>query len=104
MNKGKNQKQLDKEVLENLAKEEIVRFMVSQNGVVIEGIRNDMKIFQDQLNHMNSRFDGLENRFDGLENKVGGLVDEVAFIKNYLIDNLEPRVSYLKIDRKVSIK
>jgi predicted nuclease with TOPRIM domain len=94
------------------SKEETRKIAITSYTVVAEGMRDDFKIVNDQISEMrdgikdlNTRFDGLENRFDGLENRfdrLEGKVDshdeQLKFIKNYLIENLEPRI--VKIETK----
>lgn len=67
--------------------------------IVLESVRDDFRVVQDQLSHINGRLDGVENRLGSVENRLGGveermesLEDETKFIKNYLLDNLEPRL------------
>ncbi len=76
-------------------------------AVMLEQKVDEMGVYQDQINTIGSkidnmdkkfenRFDALEAKVDNLENRIMEVEDDTKAIKNYLMDNLEPRVNTLE--------
>ncbi len=85
--------------------------------VVIEGIRDDFRVYGDaisgihnQLDRMNTRLNGIDGRLDGIDGRldcIDGRLDnlegDVGQIKTYIFDNVEPRIHVLEFrDREMA--
>lgn len=64
--------------------------------IVLENSKDEARIYQDQLNTLAQKIDKMDTKF---ENRFDDLEDEVKFIKNYLVENLDPRVEVLERSR-----
>ncbi len=83
--------------------------------VLIEGIRDDFKIYGDaisgihnQLDRMNTRLDSIEvrldaieGRLDSIEGRLDNLEGDVGQIKEYIFKNVEPRIHVLEFRDKI---
>ena len=102
------------ELYKNRSQEMLTSFLVTH-----EQSKDEFRIYQDQINTMNIKMDtmntnmvngfkdvqsqmsSMQDRIVSVEDDVSSIKEDVTFIKDYLITNLDPRVSVLE---KVTLK
>lgn len=65
---------------------------------------NFRQTFIDHTKHLDDRIDGLEGRFDNLEEQFKQLKTTVEFIKDFLLNNLVPRIEKLEAGYQYLLK
>lgn len=87
----------------NIKNLEIEERILSRTEVLLENMRDDNRIYQDQINELRDGVKSLDikvtkidYKVNNLENRMDGLEDDTKFIKKYLMNNLEPRISIIE--------
>ncbi len=77
--------------------------IINRTEVLLENMRDDNRIYQDQINELRDGVKSLDikvtkidYKVNNLENRMDGLEDDTKFIKKYLMNNLEPRISIIE--------